>query len=101
MSHNTEAPRHESEMLAVAVEAYLAHRYPERTLFHICRGDVQEHDSQLARTLLNWRDAAGYPLPDIIGTRRCADCKEIMDDAPSACEDEDVCAKCAGAAHVA
>jgi hypothetical protein len=88
----------ESERLALAVEAYLVARYPDMTLKQLGRRDIQYDDSRLAASLFNWRAAANWPDPHVIGERRCVDCECVMGDEPSACEDETVCENCAHAA---
>lgn len=85
----------DGELLSHAVEAYLVARYPGRLLAGIyAKRWVQEEDRMLANQLHMWRSDAGWPSPGIIGVRRCVSCHQVMDDEPSACEDETVCTAC-------
>lgn len=83
-----------AEQLSVRVEAFLARRYPEVNLQVLTTGLM--HDEQMmARGLYDYRKAAGWPNPSVIGTERCVSCHREMHDESSACEDETVCRNCA------
>ena len=83
-----------NELLANRVEHYLSRRYPYVGLTVLTTG-LMGDEQMLARALFDVRKASKWPNPDTIGEARCASCHRLMHDEPSACADEEVCAKCA------
>lgn len=89
--------RLQTEQLARSVERYLFARYGDQTLASLLKRRIQSEDHGMALNLREWRKAANWPHPDVIGETRCVDCMTPLGDRGSACEDEDVCHACAKA----
>jgi formylmethanofuran dehydrogenase subunit E len=87
-----------AEFLADALDTFFKHRYSDvLTLKEIAtsKRSLVSDERVMALHLLEWRTAAGWPQPEIIGALRCADCHKVMaDDESSVDEEETICAKC-------
>lgn len=80
--------------LDAELDHYLSSRYVVVAKLSQIADGVLVPEAGIARALLSWRKSVGFPSPNVIGEERCADCRKVMGDEPSICEDETVCEAC-------